>query len=881
MAKKKIKKGDADKKAALVAKKEAKQEKAARKRLTKEQRTDDGGADEEFEDGGDAIRMNDHDYLDRVLQSYKKQSGGAGTADSNHPPRAVPTWEPIDTIFPLARANATLEYCTDDSKKKKSKGGDFFYLFGGEYFDGIENIVLDGLLRFDVTKQEWKVLVTPPGRPQPSPRCAHSCVNYKNHLYIFGGEVSNGDHYHHFRDLWKFNVSTLEWTEIIARDPPSPRSGHATVVWKSYMIVFGGFYEALKSDAKWYNDVHIFHLQSESWLTSANHATPIPPVSRLALKPEPRSACNMALFGTDQVMIHGGFSKYKYTGPNTLTSVTGELEVKVHSDAWVLNLAPIVQNKPPTWERWISSSTKSQLAKEHLQQQGTGTGTSTVGPRTPNGRAGTSSLSYKGNRMLVFGGVVDSEHHHHKVESVFYNDLMALDMERRKWSLLRINSKHSNNNNNKNPSSIGTEQGADRPRRKTKDDNKEDRNQQQGKGEKDDNNYKDEDDEEENDDEGSVASSAASDDVLKDEDDENTNQDMDPNKKDGWDLEDLRANMFAFMDANGNTVYEKVIEEGKVEDEKGDEEDDDEEEEEEEKEQEKQESDNDDEAEEDEEKEEEKQDKNHTTHHMKTITSSSVMKLNAETNTHEAVVRTEPLPRINSCLLLRGHLLYLWGGILEVGDREVTLDDMWSLDLRKRDHWECLWPGTMHKQVWRGAIHDDDDSYISTGNKEGSDNDEDDNEEEDDNDSDGGGSKDDNNDEQEGGKDKKKKKSKKKSSAVQQEIAALHETYGLGDEQRVPKSSESLADFYSRTTAHWNVEAARRVEGTGKELSTKELKREGFQLARERYDELRLILDRLGELELQQKETPTKKDRRESSSTITDKKEKKSKKSNK
>ena len=63
--------------------------------------------------------------------------------------------------------------------------------------------------------------------------------------------------------------------------------------------------------------------------------------------------------------------------------------------------------------------------------------------------------------------------------------------------------------------------------------------------------------------------------------------------------------------------------------------------------------------------------------------------------------------------------------------------------------------------------------------------------------------------------------------------------------------------------------------------TVKELKREGFQLARERYDELRPILDRLGELELQQKETPSKKDRPESSSKSSDKREKKSKKSSK
>jgi hypothetical protein len=32
------------------------------------------------------------------------------------------------------------------------------YLFGGEYYDGIENVVLDHLFKYDLAKQEWKCL---------------------------------------------------------------------------------------------------------------------------------------------------------------------------------------------------------------------------------------------------------------------------------------------------------------------------------------------------------------------------------------------------------------------------------------------------------------------------------------------------------------------------------------------------------------------------------------------------------------------------------------------------------------------------------------------------------------------------------------------------
>ena len=32
--------------------------------------------------------------------------------------------------------------------------------------------------------------------------------------------------------------------------------------------------------------------------------------------------------------------------------------------------------------------------------------------------------------------------------------------------------------------------------------------------------------------------------------------------------------------------------------------------------------------------------------------------------------------------------MFIYGGVTELGDIEVTLDDCWSLDLNKRDNWK-------------------------------------------------------------------------------------------------------------------------------------------------------------------------------------------------
>ena len=245
------------------------------------------------------------------------------------------------------------------------------------------------------------------------------------------------------------------------------------------MVVFGGFFEALR-ETKWYNDVAVFNLQSETWMDV--------PQSRLAAKPEPRSACNIASFGTDKIIIHGGFSKFK--------SVNSGSETKVHSDAWVLHLQPLLQQKPPTWERWMSSSKNTSKT-------------------TPNGRAGTSSASYK-SRMIVFGGVIDSEQQQHKVDSVFYNSLLALDIERRKWFPLRVKEK-----------AAGSGEGR-RRRRKAKDAAEES---------------------------VPAASTSTDDDNSSSsdlEEDTSDNEDGDDAEKMGWDLDMLRHNMFAFVDGDGN-----------------------------------------------------------------------------------------------------------------------------------------------------------------------------------------------------------------------------------------------------------------------------------------------------------------------------------------
>lgn len=36
--------------------------------------------------------------------------------------------------------------------------------------------------------------------------------------------------------------------------------------------------------------------------------------------------------------------------------------------------------------------------------------------------------------------------------------------------------------------------------------------------------------------------------------------------------------------------------------------------------------------------------------------------------------------------------LYIYGGMMEIKDQEITLDDLYALNLSKLDEWKCLIP---------------------------------------------------------------------------------------------------------------------------------------------------------------------------------------------
>ncbi|KAM6176739.1 kelch domain-containing protein 4 [Erethizon dorsatum] len=90
--------------------------------------------------------------------------------------------------------------------------------------------------------------------------------------------------------------------------------------------------------------------------------------------------------------------------------------------------------------------------------------------------------------------------------------------------------------------------------------------------------------------------------------------------------------------------------------------------------------------------------------------------------------RVEPCPRSSAMLAVKHGLLFVYGGMFEAGDRQVTLNDLYCLDLHRMEEWKALVEMDPKTQEWLEETDSDDSS--SAEGAEGGDEDQDEDSEE-------------------------------------------------------------------------------------------------------------------------------------------------------
>lgn len=220
----------------------------------------------------------------------------------------------------------------------------------------------------------------------------------------------------------------------------------------------------------------------------------------------------------------------------------------------------------------------------------------------------------------------------------------------------------------------------------------------------------------------------------------------------------------------------------------------------------------------------------------------------------------KPRPRYNAMCAVVKNTLYIFGGLLEIDNVEYTLDDFWTLSLDKLDGYKCLKDCDIKEQEWNESEDEDDD-------------DEDDEEEDADADEDEDGEADDDDGEDFDPGDYPMDVDDQQSETgqlTQAELESQARDYLkltpeqlqdrlLEDSISTPQPTESLRDFYARSSEYWAQIARERnaaiadgeIRSSGAIVRGKALRRDGFQLAQERYEQMKPLMEHIRRLQME------------------------------
>ncbi|CAD5117128.1 DgyrCDS5936 [Dimorphilus gyrociliatus] len=91
-----------------------------------------------------------------------------------------------------------------------------------------------------------------------------------------------------------------------------------------------------------------------------------------------------------------------------------------------------------------------------------------------------------------------------------------------------------------------------------------------------------------------------------------------------------------------------------------------------------------------------------------TIEKSDAMEIDDSIPT-DITEKFQPHPRMNTSLAVHGNILYLYGGIYEKGDVQVTCNDLYSINTQKFDSWRVLVAPTQEAEQWDDSDEDKDE----------------------------------------------------------------------------------------------------------------------------------------------------------------------------
>ena len=204
------------------------------------------------------------------------------------------------------------------------------------------------------------------------------------------------------------------------------------------------------------------------------------------------------------------------------------------------------------------------------------------------------------------------------------------------------------------------------------------------------------------------------------------------------------------------------------------------------------------------------------------------------TNDQEQIV---PCGRFSAAACCSGNYMYLYGGQFEEGSREVTLNDLYKLNLNTLETFEPLQEMDLTKLDW---FESDDEGDDEDEENEGGNDEEEDSDKKDDSDSDEDSDGDDDDDEK-----PTTTSTKNTRRRVTSKRDELRLKLGADEDVPTPNTHETLRNFYNRTLDFWLEETGYHLEvgvllvaAKATTDTQKAIRKSAFRVCTRRYSEV-------------------------------------------
>lgn len=216
------------------------------------------------------------------------------------------------------------------------------------------------------------------------------------------------------------SLKSLKWEKINAPNGPSARSGHRMTMSKKKLFVFGGFHDNNQS-YRYFNDIHVFSLESYTWLRVEIGGAILPP---------PRSGCCISATPEGKILIWGGYTK---------SQMKKDIDRGVtHTDMFALTPDSKKNLKKINMEIYNFFYLFIENIADSLKYKWV---TVKPGGYKPLPRSSVGFCTAPNGKAYCFGGVMDIDEDEEDVKGQFGEDLLALDLSALTWRFIEISKK--------------------------------------------------------------------------------------------------------------------------------------------------------------------------------------------------------------------------------------------------------------------------------------------------------------------------------------------------------------------------------------------------------------------------------------------------------